>query len=449
MKVPSRSKIDFKVITGPYQVFGVLLTVTEGLLGYWLYRAEGGIERGFAGLLMALVLFGVLFAVILIKREDSRALASRPGEATSIKPPEGQATETQIATPSSGTMPGPDRSYLINLPPEGWRERELTLSAWLSEGLGVEDPATKERLFPSAGQSPEILIFERQQQTSIIPIPGRTMIDGRKFPTALETFVPTQLSIIPSERAQPPLFVERPLEHNFLTFVGQILNVGVITATNLEFGTIHGSGRRYLAADLKQKIQDAIVNGKESQDVVVTIRVIGIEGELRDHLLIMKYTTVPGDPEAERNLQTLQDLVASFGPLKAVNVEEKRRQIAALANENFKKLLTEKGEDIFMTEFGFLLLRLQGVSLEDPGMRVHVMKLLKPFETFAGEINLHNEEVDSFWEALHRAETGDATDFKAKLNQLIEVAARREEEKQEKEIALPPPPHTEPDAPAA
>jgi hypothetical protein len=304
-------------------------------------------------------------------------------------------------------------------------------------------------LFPSAGQSPDILIFEREQQTSIIPIPGRTTIDGRKFPTALETLVPTQLSIIPFERAQPPLYVERPLEHNFLTFVGQILMGGVITATHLESGPIRGSGRRYLASELKQKVQDAIVNGKESKDVVVTIRVIGIEGELRDHLLMMRYTTVLGDPEAERDLQTLRDLVASFAPLKAVNVEEKRRQIAALANENFKKLLTEKGEEIFMTEFGLLLLRLQGVSLEDPEVRVQVMKSLKPFETFAREINLHNEEVDSFWEALHRAQTGDPTDFKAKLDELIQAAAHEQEEKQAKKVALAPPSGTELDAPAA
>ena len=152
----------------------------------------------------------------------------------------------------------------------------------------------------------------------------------------------------------------------------------------------------------------------------------------------IKYTTVRGDPEVERNLQTLRDLVASFRPLKVFNAEEKRKEIATLAEDNFKKLLAENGQELLIREFGLLLLRLKGLNLGDPDIRMRVMNWIKPFEAFAREINLHDEDLDSFWESLHRVETGDATAFKARLSQLIDEAARQKGEKQP-EGATPPP----------
>lgn len=424
------SKIDLKVIRNPYQVYVALLLVLEGLLGYWLHRAESGLERGFAGLLMTVILLGV---VLVLKPKHAET-------AMSIRPPEKEATETEIAAPAPDLIPGPDRSYIIDTPPEGWKVRELTLSDWASGGLGVKDPATRERLFPSAGQDRDILVFEREEQISIVPVPGQTTIDGRKFPTALETFAPTQLCIIPLKGVQPPLFLERPIEHNFLIFVDEILKMGTISATHIESGVIRTNGRRYVACELQQKLQNAIVNGKEGQDLIVGITVFVIQGELHDHLLIMKYTIAQGDPEVEHTLQTLKGLVASFRPVKAVNADEERRKSAAQADKDFKAFLAENGEEVFRAEFGILLLRLQGVSLEDPETRGRVMKCLKPFEDLAKQTGVHDEKLDLFWKALHCAETGDATSFKTLLNERIhEAAASREKKDQAKEAALPTP----------
>lgn len=439
MKTPSRSKVDLSSIIGPYQLLGLFLLVVEGLLGYWLFRAESAVERGFTGLVMVLILFGLLYAVIRMKQDEGGTFVSPPGAATLVKPPEGEVTEREISSPAPEAIPAPDRSYLINLPPQGWRVRDLTYADWITEALGIKDASTKEKLFPSVDQSRDILIIEREKQTSIIPIPGRTTVDGQKLPTALETTVATQLSILPMERAQPPMFIERSLEHNFLAFVGQILNIGLLTVRRSASGLIPSSGRRYMTVELSQKIEDATVNGKEGQDAVVTLSVIGIQGELRDHMLMMRYSTVAGDLEVESDLRTLQNLVASFRPLKVVNTEEKRREIAALADKKFEEFLAENGEEIFWTEIGLLCLRLQGINVDDPETRLRTMKLLKPFEVLARETNLHDEALDTFWEALHRAETGDATDFKAQLTKLIKEAISERQEDQAEEAVLAPP----------
>ncbi|HKA52083.1 MAG TPA: hypothetical protein VKJ47_00330 [Candidatus Binatia bacterium] len=255
--------------------------------------------------------------------------------------------------------------------------------------------------------------------------------------------------IIPIERAQPPLFVERPLEHNFHALVGQILSIGVITVRQSGSGVIASTGRRFMAVELRQEIKNAMVNGREGQDAVVTVSVIGVQGELGDHLLMMKYAAVPGDPEVERDLQTLQTLVTSFRPLRIVNAEEKRREIAALADEKFKELLAKGGERMFCFELGLLLLRLQGVNLDDPVARLQVMKSLKPFEVFAREINLHDGKIDEFWEALHQAEAGDAIDFKANLTELIKVAISETETKRAEQAALPPVAEVKPEEPGS
>ena len=198
MELPSLPKTDVAKIVGPYQLLYVIAAVIEGLLGYWFYRADSGVERGFAGVLMALILLGMFYTVIAIKRLEKTGLDSSPDVVTAIHPPlGGDTTAEEIAAPGPEVIAGPDSSFLISSPPDGWDERSVTLSDWVGEALDVKDPATRERMIPSAGQSPDILILERTQRTSIIPNPGRTTVDGRKLPTALEIPCPTQLAIIP------------------------------------------------------------------------------------------------------------------------------------------------------------------------------------------------------------------------------------------------------------
>ena len=106
------------------------------------------------------------------------------------------------------------------------------------------------------------------------------------------------------------------------------------------------------------------------------------------------------------------------------------------AEANFNKVLDEHGKAIFVAEISVLLLRLEGRNLDDLETRTRAIKLLKPFERFAKLINLHDEELDALWESLHRAETGDATDFKARLTKLLQDVAKKDAEK-EAQLAAP------------
>jgi len=159
MKPPSNPKVKISEITGPYQLFGLVLLVVEGLLGYWFFQAGSGLERGFVGLVMVAIVFGVFYTVIKIKHED--ATVSLSNAPISIKPPVREASQAEIASPAAEVMTGPDRFYLINQPPQGWTVQEMTFSDWVSEAIGIKDPATKKKLFPSTDQSREILVFDR------------------------------------------------------------------------------------------------------------------------------------------------------------------------------------------------------------------------------------------------------------------------------------------------
>jgi hypothetical protein len=431
-----RLKIDPSVITGPYQLLTVFLAFTQVLLAYWLFYAQSEYERVFIGLVMLTLLGGLLFVVIRLQQPTATPINLPTGHSTVE---EISATVEKTSDRSPNTMAGPDRSYLINSVPDGWQSRELTAIDFSAEALGIQDPAAKQKLFSTANpavQTPDILVFEYKKQISITPIPGRTMMDGRKIPTALETVAPIQLAIIPIERAQPPWFVERSMEHNFLLTAGQILSLGALTARRASSGLIPDSDRRFMILELQQELKDCIVDGKEGHDVIVDVQVISIEGELRDHILIAKYVTVSGVPELEHAVQTLQTLVASFRPAKLNNLKEKRKENAVRAEENFKKILAEHGEKVFYAELHILAFRLQGIDLDDPKARLRAMNSLKPFPLFAREINLHTKELDAFWEAMHLAETGDATKFKAELSELIQSAVS-EQEKQADKTVLP------------
>jgi hypothetical protein len=304
-RFPHRFKVDPSVIIGPYQLLSVFLALTPVLLAPFLFRAESAYERVFIGLVMLAMLVGFLYVVIRLAQPT----------ATPIELPLKQATMAEISATveetdrSPDTMAGPDRSYLINSVPEGWQCRELTAIDFKAEALGIQDPAAKQKLFSTArpaDQTRDILVIEHRKQISIIPIPGRTMVDGRKIPTALETVARIQLAIIPVERAQPPWFVERSMEHNFLMVVGQTLSSGAATVRRAYSGRMPGSDRRFMILEMQQEIKDCIVDDKECHEIVIDVTALSVEGELRDHVLIARYVTVPGAPELEHTFQTLQ-----------------------------------------------------------------------------------------------------------------------------------------------
>jgi hypothetical protein len=200
-------------------------------------------------------------------------------------------------------------------------------------------------------------------------------------------------------------------------------------------GKIPETGRGFRRVEMRQELKDAMVNGREGQDITITLDLVGIQGELRDYLLQITYATVPGDLEVDNDVQTLQSLVASFRPLKIGNEKEKKAELAALADDNYKKLMATRAGAIFEQEFALLMLRLKGADLDDHAQRHRALTLLKPFQIFAHDIDYHDETLDPFWPALEKARVGDATEFKAQMVELIQLVSN-EPQKQPKEPTL-------------
>lgn len=410
-------KVDIEKITGPYQLLAVFLIV----FGLWLYKADTAIERIIVGILIILIL-----AYFFKKKEENKPIIP-PGFKDKFTPAEKEATEEEIKHPKPQRIAANDGSYIINTPPQNWIIQEMTSTEWGIEGLHITDPSIKEKMLGTSSEIRNIMSFKSDKITSIIPIPGQTAFDGRKLPSALELSIPTRLAIIPIDRSQPPLFVERSIEHNFSMSVSEIINFGVVTLHNLSSGKILNSDLNYMEADFRQEIEGAIVNSKERKNVHSNIIIIGIEGELQDYILMLSYPSLPeaNDPELERDLQTLRSLVNSFRPLKIINPDEKREELQKKADENFKEFMAEKGEHLFYAEFEILLLRLSGLDIDDPEQRLNAIKMIKPFETLAKEINLQDEDFDKLWNSLLEAEKGNAINFKSQLKEIFELMKQK------------------------
>ena len=429
MEMMPKTKIDPSKITGKFPLLALFLLVVEVLLGIWLYKAESINERVIAGLFMTSILIYFLIVVKRMQEDISKPIVPQ-GLDNEVTPAQKEVTKEEVDSPEPQMIGAPDRSYIINKPPERWVVQELTFNEWRNRILKITDPSLKET---EKSLDQEILTFSSRREISVIPIPGKTLIDGRKHLTALEVTIPTELSIIPMERwDQPPLFVEHSLIHNFLNNVGKLLNVGVMTMHNVSLGTIPNSKRQYLVAEFHQEIENVIVNDKEEKNINHNVTIIGIGGDLRDYLLYMNYLSpVVDDPELKQDLQMLQLLVSSFQPLKVINPDKQKMENKKKADQEFKTFKKENGTNLFYAEFELILLRLKDLDVSDPEKRLKMIKLLKPFEVFSKEINLQDDELDALWNSLHQAEEGNATTFKDKMKQMITSISSEAESDQE------------------
>ena len=132
--------------------------------------------------------------------------------------------------------------------------------------------------------------------------------------------------------------------------------------------TIVGSQTLSLSAEFRQELQYMSVNGKEIRSVHNSLVMIAVEGDVRDHLLMLTYPSMPGtpDPELEQDLKYLNELVNSFRPIKVANPEEARLEIARKAEEAYQEFLAGNATTMFTTELTVALLRLAGLDFLRP-----------------------------------------------------------------------------------
>lgn len=425
MSATTQSSFDPSKIITLNNLLGAFLITVEIFLGVWFAKAGSGAERITAG---ALVVFTFLAFLLVIwqlnaKKEEATTTITPTGLG-SITPVIVEATKQQLDSPQPETIVGPDKSYTIARPPDNWIIKELTLDEWLAQGLGVSDLSLVEKLTGKSVGNRDILSFQTKTATTVIPIPGKTTVDGRKILAALGSSNPARLAIIPMDRAQPPLFIPRPLVHNFFTLVSGFVTPGLLTMHKQSSVPIPNSNRQKLVAEFRQDIENAIVNGQEGKNISVNTVIYGIEGEVRDHVLLMNYPAqaVADDPEMAENLSTLDMLINSFKPARVVNPEAKLKEYKEKADKDFQEGMAVNGENIFTTELFVLMYRLDDMDLDNADNLPHIMKMLKPFEVLAKEINLQNENFDGLWEALGEAEKGNAVKLKETLEELIESA---------------------------
>ena len=429
-------RVDPQTITGMYPLLGAILTVLELGLGYWFVKASDKTERIVAGSLMVGSLLAFLIMVVYwnLKKGEEGAQPTAPGIGK-LNLPDKQATveqiNEQVKSPQPESYVAPNRSYIINRPPEDWVIKELTAAQWATYGVNITDASVVEKLGGKDSGTKDIVVFETKERTPVIPIPGTTAFDGRKILTALAIELPTSLGIRPLDRAQPPLYAERPLLHNFTAAVSEVLSLGVVTLHKQSSITIPDGKRQrqQLVAELSQTIDNAIVNGQEGRSVKANILVIGIEGDIQDYILLMQYPSLKDadDPELSRNQQILNSLISSLRPIKVTDSEATLKGFKAEADKRFEQMMEKSSEGVFKQEFVTCLYKLSDKDLDDLDNRLLAMKMLKPFKIVAEKINFHDADVDKLWESLQQAEEGNTLSFKENLEALIKTVTQPED----------------------
>lgn len=426
-----RSEFDVSKITGPYQLLGAFLIVVEALLILWMRSAEHAVERIVAGILMASIFLYFLHVVRAMKKEEEESRRISPPGLRELTVAQEVTTEEEMHHLEPAQIGAPDGSYAINKPPQDWSVQELSMDEWIRANLLITDPSLEDQLFDGHVTSSKILSLKSKTVTSIIPVPGKTIISGRNYPSALEISIPVRMGIIPVEHHQPPLFTEFPFEHNFMLQVSEAFKTNLFKLYDLKSGTIKNSSLRFMEADFRQEIENAIVNGIEDASVNSNLVIIGIEGELQDYLLVMNYPSLPeaNDPALEKELEILRSTVNSFRPLKTIDPDKRQKELQEKADREFKHFIAKNGRTMFSSELNVALLRLSGSDMEDPQQRLKAINMLRPFERFANSIGLHDKDLDRLWDALHEAERGNASSFKDIVADLVTAAKGQEDTK--------------------
>jgi hypothetical protein len=417
----SKTKIDIKDVKTPLQWFAVFLLIVESLFLFWLFKAESAIERIFAGALAVSVLIAILIVVFYLTNKDKFSTPQADGLSSS---PLKVNPETQTPTPSlmpiSGQIIGPDKSYTINKPPNGWKTQEYTLEEMMSQSLNITSETIQDAIPQFNGPEfkvRDILRFTSPKSVSIIPVPGITTINGAKFPTALEIPVSSSLTILPLNHYSSPNFIKNPFIHKYINFVGQTISTGIIALTRFEVQSNPISKQTIRLAQCRQEIRNAIIDGEDGKNIDSNIVIYGIEGETQEHLILINYLSIPEGKDPTQDNEILSSLYNSFIPHPPINPDEKRKEIDNQIDQNLKKLIANNGKQLFSTEFNLVMGKICDWDIENPELRLKAIKSLKPFKAFAEYVNVKDENLEKLWETVDLAEKGNANPFKEQIEE--------------------------------
>jgi len=422
MEMFKRLNVDPKNVTSIFGLLTVFLLVFEGMLGFWLFIAGDSSERIVAGLLMTTVLIVFLFLIFKLYQLGHNKLRP-PGFPEGLTPAKKEVLPEDINKELVEKVAGVEGTFRINRPPESWYVKQVSMNELLMENLEIKDENMIDNLFGTVNkENRNISFFKSKKDISVIPIPGESKILGRNIPTAIESKVNTQLAIIPLERSDGPLFIEFPLVHNVLKFAHEVSHASAIKITHVNSGNIEKSFKEYVQVEMIQDLEDVEVDGELVEAIQVNINVIGIKGDLTDHLLLMRYPTYKSKDgkKMEEDLEILKSLVNSFEPQKIIDAKSKLAASREKADLIYEQFLADQGKDMFLIEFKLVMARLMGADMDDAEQRIKAIRNLKPFKSFAQKVNFEHELLDQLWDTLEAAEKGQSGDFKKALSEVID-----------------------------
>lgn len=329
-----------------------------------------------------------------------------------LNPARRSVTEAEAEDRKADVMISHDRSFMIEKPQGEWEIGEMSASAWAGKTLGISDKQLLEKLVGKDDAGDKVMVISHPKEFFLIPVPGKTRIDGAAIPTALQVPAFFRLSILPMERRQAPFYLERPMVHNFNVFLMSILSQGVLTLVDHQSVNEKEGNSREIAI-MRQNLENVTINGENHRKASIYISMIGIGGKIKDHAMILQYfTTSRQDEHMEKRLKELQSIINSFKPVMPANREQVKQEYDQRMDEKFSAFIKSYGVNLFMNEFGIALARLKDSDLDKIRDRQKVVETLKPFRDFAAVISLKDDNLSTLLDAVDEAEKGNAEQLK-------------------------------------
>jgi len=417
MAKPERKTFDPSKITGPFPLLAAMLIVVETAFGVWLVLSQNSIERIVLGLIMATILVCVLIVTLRITRIMHTTVAPQVPQASGndVTPAKEASTESELKSLPSDVMAGPGGFYTINMPPKKWQIRNWTLKELVMDSWQINDTLFTKSILQAVEDVPNVLTMD-SGKFSILPVPGKTKINGRKIPTGLEVILKNRISVIPLSKYTPFMSEGISLEHNALKAFSSFIITPVYNIQKISQGEIPHSGRRYISLELKQDLEWFNYGEILLEKLQSNILAIIVEGDVSDFLVLISYASTFGKVTdldwLSGEVKILAELASSLRPLKIPNPEMVRQEMSLKATTDFERIMTKGGRLAFNLEWHFLIARLSSFNLEKSDDRSQAIALLKPFIALANELKIEEPSLLGIASAVKQAEKGNADALK-------------------------------------
>ena len=339
-----------------------------------------------------------------------QAIATLDKAAVPLKEIEAATTQGPTAE-EQPDIAAPDASFRIARPPAGWTVQPLDYRKSVADMIGAGN--MEGLTLPSVSAA---LQLEFGPPLVWSPDPGRTRINGRLFPLLLADPLQRVLRILSLARRQPPLYIDRTLNDVVISQFGLVVSSGFFRITGMQALTLPRTSREMIVVEGHMELEQLTVANQETQWLRQSLRLTAIRGGLYDYLFIASNCRLSReiDAEADRMNADVAAIFDSFRLLSAIDAAGAERRDAEQAEANFAAFIGQNGRTIFTNQLQVALARLADMDLRSLGGLGAAVAILRPFRTFAVSLG----EEDPLWDAVDKAEGGDANPLREMLLQL-------------------------------